>query len=296
MNTTAPTVGAPVGMGVPVAMGLAVLGAIISGIAFCCGASRTRNKQTLKQLMAVEGVGSGAAVIARTEHKYVPDSEGPGENYYYAWYSWTAQHANGGAFFRVKVDKQSIDDKTFGKLQQGAQVPVRFLEAEPRKFILQMEAEHQMAAKSDAQVDRNERSKINSFGCFIMSFGAVVGLGFSLGQGVDGAKLAGLGAYLFVLLGIGVFAACCANPNAAFPCCPGAEYKCAGITIAVEELAPPPTAAPDIRTMERLMAADGGYAREDALSSLLASKGEEAKALEWLRQHCQGGHRPPTHA
>ena len=33
MNTTAPTVGAPVGMGVPVAMGLAVLGAIISGIA-----------------------------------------------------------------------------------------------------------------------------------------------------------------------------------------------------------------------------------------------------------------------
>ena len=143
-----------------------------------------------------------------------------------------------GAFFRVKVDKQSIDDKTFGKLQQGAQVPVRFLEAEPRKFILQMEAEHQMAAKSDAQVDRNERyerSKINSCGCVIMSFGAVVGLGFSLGQGVDGAKLAGLGAYLFVLLGIGVFAACCANPNAAFPCCPGAEYKCAGITIAVEE-------------------------------------------------------------
>ena len=113
-------------MDVPVAMGLAVLGAIISGAAFCCCASTTRQKQTLKQLMAVEGVGSGVAVIARKDHKYVPDSEGPGENYYYAWYSWTAQHANGGAFFRVKVDKQRIDGKTFGKLQQGAQVPVRF--------------------------------------------------------------------------------------------------------------------------------------------------------------------------
>ena len=170
-----------------------------------------------------------------------------------------------GAFFRVKVDKQSIDDKTFGKLQQGAQVPVRFLEAEPRKFILQMEAEHQMAAKSDAQVDRNERyerSKINSCGCVIMSFGAVVGLGFSLGQGVDGAKLAGLGAYLFVLLGIGVFAACCANPNAAFPCCPGAEYKCAGITIAVEELAPAAVQSGATGTVVVIMAeAAGGTAR-----------------------------------
>jgi hypothetical protein len=226
---------------VPEAMGLAVLGAIISGAAFCCCASTTRQKQTLKQLMAVEGVGSGVAVIARKDHKYVPDSEGPGENYYYAWYSWTAQHANGGAFFRVKVDKQRIDGKTFGKLQQGAQVPVRFLEADPRKFILQMEAEHQMAAKSGAETahDRFERSKRRSCGCFITGFGAVVGLGFSLFQGVDGAKLAGLGAYLFVWLGIGAFAARRANPaNATFPCCPEAEWMCAGITITVEELAP----------------------------------------------------------
>ena len=54
----------------------------------------------------------------------------------------------------------------------------------------------------------------------------------------------------------------------------------------------PPSTLPDIHTLKRLMASDEGYQREDALSSLLASSGEEAKALDWLRQHCRGAPTP----
>jgi hypothetical protein len=105
-------------------------------------------------------------------------------------------------------------------------------------------------------------AKRRSCGCFITGFGAVVGLGFSLFQGVNGAKLAGLGAYLFVWLGIGVFAARRANPaNATFPCCPEAEWMCAGITITVEELAPAAVQSSAAGTVAVIMASSGNEQR-----------------------------------
>ena len=122
----------------------AVFGAFSFSFTFGLGllfiASLQRTKKIRAQLMTSDGVVSAKAVISHKD-VFIRRGQGGSETKYYnVSYTFSAKNYSGTAF-RVTMTSELISEANWNKCAPGMIFPVRCLEREPRRCVLQMTAE-----------------------------------------------------------------------------------------------------------------------------------------------------------
>jgi hypothetical protein len=250
-------------VGTGMAIVMALFGAIFVLVPSLIHATTKRGRALLALLLGNDGVGCVNAVIINKEITYGGEHNTASYHMYYVFQAERKNPSQGQSrFFRVNVDggqASNVDHGTYNQLQVGMVAPVRFLEKDPRRNVLQAAAERQKAAEGECC----GAGGIGLY-CFLTPFwaaGFAVGLLAPLLVGTDGGEVAGPFVFLLVFGSshFFIFRFLHDLDQPLFPCCPDCEFGACGQTTNVVDLTEQEAAMPPPQ-VQALMARQQPYA------------------------------------